>query len=111
MKTTFRAQSQIPPSAFLILVVLLVQVVGGCARFSTKQTDISTTNPYGEPERKITTKATSYTLFSSKSDLANFKATQTDKSQSASVGTLSQQGGTNTAQVLSAIVQILQAVK
>ena len=94
---------------FVPLIALVV--LCGCARFSTKQTDISSTNPYGEPTRTITTKASSYTLFSGNSDLAKFKATQTDKSQSASVGSLTQEaGGTNAVAMLRAIADILAAM-
>jgi hypothetical protein len=50
---------------------------------------------------EITTKATAYTLFSSK-QLANWKASQTEKQQGASVG-LEQQGATNVAGVAAAI--------
>ncbi len=71
---------------FALCLILL----SGCARFSTRQTDISTTNEYGQPKRTITTTATATTFWDSSSALAKFKANQTDKSQSASVGTLDQ---------------------
>lgn len=94
------------------LAAILLLSVAGCARFSTTQTDISTTNPYGEPSRTITTRASSYTLFSAKSDLAKFKAVQTDKSQSASVGSLGQEStGTNVVAALHEIGEILKSVK
>lgn len=89
-------------AALLCLVCLF-----GCARFSTKQIDLSYDNQ-GKPKRKITTRATSYALFASKSSLANFKASQTDKTQGASVGTLNQeaQGSvTNLAVIVEAVVR------
>ena len=53
----------------------------------------------GQPVRQITTKATSTTFFSAKSDLAKFKASQTDKTQSATVGSLGQEGGQTNAAI------------
>src|SRR5262245_24986774 len=67
----------------------------GCARFQTTQQDISDQNEYGQPRRTITTTATATTFWDSSSSLSKFKATQTDKSQSASVGAL-QQDSTST---------------
>lgn len=92
-----------------LLCILPVILLLGCARFSTRQSDIRKewwegTNQFSTTE--IITKASSYTLFSSKSDLANFKATQTEKSQGASVGSLIQQGGTNAVEVLRELKEI-----
>ena len=90
------------------LLALAIGLALGCARFSTKQQDLR----YGEtgkPATAITTKASSYTLFSSKSALANFKASQTEKTQGATVGSLNQQGATNTVEVLKALAEILAA--
>jgi hypothetical protein len=97
------------PLPFLVIGLLVLS--SGCARFQTKQTDISyDTN--NVPTRTITTKVSAYTFFESESKLSQFKATQTDKSQSASVGSLDQSAGsTNTVAALNAIVQILGAVK
>lgn len=75
--------------------MLLLLVVCGCARFSTTQIDAS--YEHGKISRQVTTKATASTLFEAKSALSQFKANQTDKTQSASVGSLSQEGGTNAA--------------
>jgi hypothetical protein len=89
--------------AGLVLLVPLI-LIPGCARFSTQQTDTSyATN--GIPQRAITTKATAYTVFSATSELAKFKASQTDKTQSATVGTLSQTATepTNTLNTVEAI--------
>lgn len=94
--------------AFYALIFFLA---AGCARFNTKQTDLSYTED-GKPLRAITTRAASSTLFTSKSQLANFKAQQTDKTQGASVGSLSQESsGTNTVRALEAIADILKQVK
>lgn len=82
----------------------------GCARFTTRQTDANYTDA-GAPLRTIETKATAWTLFSSRSDLAKFKASQSDKTQTAEVGSLSQQGGTNTAATLSALTGLLQTLR
>ena len=83
----------------------------GCARFTTTQTDASYSDE-GKPLRTITTKATSSTLWDSKSALASFKATQTDKTQSATVGSLNQESsGTNTAATVRAIADLLNAIK
>jgi hypothetical protein len=89
--------------SILLIGALLIGV--GCARFSTTQTD----SRDGE-KTTITTKAASWTLFSSKSSLAKWKATQTEKSQGAEVGGLEQQGGTNAVAVLQAIGTLLQAL-
>lgn len=94
----------------ITIAIAAILLLPGCARFSTKQSDTSyDTN--GNPARAVTTKASAWTLLSAKSDLASFKANQTDKSQSATVGSLSQQGGTNVVAVLESISKIVQAVK
>lgn len=74
-----------------IIIALSLITLCGCARFSTTQTDMS--YEQGTPSRQITTKASAYTLFSGKSSLATWKASQTDKTQGASVGGLTQEGG------------------
>lgn len=87
----------------LILLILLAAMLTGCARFSTKQTDLSYDNQ-GKPQRQITTTASAYTLWTAKSSLATWKATQTDKSQGATVGNLAQESNsTNAAAVFEAI--------
>lgn len=91
----------------IMLVAILLSV--GCARFSTQQTDISYAE--GKPTRQITTKATSKTFFESKSSLTSFKATQTDKSQSATVGSLNQEStATNLVSQLQMLLEILKAL-
>ncbi len=94
----------------LLVSVLLVLVTTGCARFRTVQTD-TRYHADGTISTDITTKATAYTLFSSR-QLATWIAQQTEKSQGASVG-VDQQGATNTAAVVGAVVEaaIKAAVK
>ncbi len=65
------------------LILLLALSLSGCATYTTRQTDIS-------PERTITTEVSVRTFWDSDSQLANSKATQTDKSQSAALGALNQ---------------------
>lgn len=72
-----------------VLGILALLVFTGCARFVTSQSDTSYEN--GLPLRTVTTKAKALTFWESRSALANFKATQTDKTQSASVGALNQE--------------------
>lgn len=92
----------------IALVTLLACV--GCSHFATTQKDLN--YEAGQPTREITTKASAYTFWDSKSALANFKASQTDKTQSASVGSLNQEAsGTNTAATLKALADLLNAVK
>lgn len=82
-------------------------IVGGCARFSTNQVQLDTLDDAGKVlTRQTSTKATSTTFFDSKSALTSFKATQTDKSQSASVGSLSQEAsGSNAVNLVDIAVQ------
>jgi hypothetical protein len=93
----------------LALALPLLVMSSGCARFTTTQQDITYVN--GQPTRKITTRATAGTFYESQSALANFKASQTDKTQSATVGTLSQEsGGTNTAATVQAVTELLKTI-
>jgi hypothetical protein len=89
---------------WLMLVgVLLLALMTGCASFSTTQTDESE-NEDGTI-RKITTRATARTFWQARSDLASFAATQTDKTQSAKVGSLKQESySTNATRVIEAAV-------
>jgi hypothetical protein len=88
-----------------LLLVAVLALLAGCARFSTTQTDVSNDNLDGSTTRTITTKASASTFFAAKSALAQWKATQTDKTQGASVGSLTQEsGGTNVTQLIEAVV-------
>lgn len=75
----------------LTLLTITAALLTGCATFKTKQTDETTINPDGTEVRKITTEAAAGTFAAGKSALATWKANQTDKSQGASVGGLSQE--------------------
>lgn len=87
-------------------LILLSVLLTGCAHFTTTQTDV-TYDATQKPTRSVTTRATAYTFFEGTSKLANFKAVQTDKSQTASVGDLSQQtSATNTATALGEIIGV-----
>jgi len=86
-----------------LLPILLVLGVAGCARFSTRQVDLSYGTD-GKPSRQITTRASATTFFEAKSALASFKASQTDKTQSATVGGLNQESTASNA------VRIAEAV-
>jgi hypothetical protein len=89
------------------LVIPLLIMLGGCARFNTTQKDVRY-----DDRTEVTTKATAWTLGTSKSALTNFKATQTDKTQGASVGTLNQDtASTNAVAALEAIGRIIDSVK
>lgn len=88
-----------------------------CANFKTTQKDISTTSKDGVTTRTITTSAGAYTLFTSKSQLTSWKAQQSDKTQGASVGALTQEAtnpiDTNLISLTSKIVEsaVSSAVK
>ena len=91
----------IPFSFFLLPFALLL----GCARFATTQTDYS--YEQGQIVRQVRTKATAHTFFAARSSLANWKASQTDKTQGASVGQLDQQASaidTNTVALVHAVI-------
>lgn len=93
-----------------LISVLLLSALCGCARFGTTQTDISYDSK-GNKQREITTHASTCTLFDSTSKLTNFKASQTDKTQSAVVGALEQSAsGTNFVQSLKEVKEIIQAL-
>ena len=86
--------------------VLLIAVLTGCAHFSTLQTDRFYDSETGKLAGEKTTRAASYTFFDSKSALTAFKASQTDKTQGASVGGLAQEAyGTNAVQAIRLIIE------
>jgi predicted negative regulator of RcsB-dependent stress response len=93
------------------LALTVVMSLTACAHFSTTQTDASfTTN--GTPLRTLTTKAAATTFWASSSELAKFKATQSDKTQGASVGSLSQASDVLNSNVMAGAGTILgQALK
>lgn len=86
------------------LLPLIALALCGCAGFRTTQIDYSYEN--GKLVRKIKTKASANTFFEAKSSLATWKATQTDKSQGATVGGLSQEAtGSNVVSMAEAIAR------
>ncbi len=88
-----------------LLALSVIILLAGCSHFTTRQTDTTYKEGNPKPEREITTRASAWTFFSGKSQLANFKANQTDKSQGATVGSLVQEGGqTNQASDIAAAV-------
>jgi hypothetical protein len=90
-------------------LLLTTLMCTGCASFNTTQTD-ERQLPDGS-YTKITTRASSRTIFTSKSDLANFKAQQTEGQQSATVGSLGQtSNGTNAVEALKSLDSILKKV-
>jgi len=92
------------------LTLIVAIAFTGCASFKTKQVDerVLSDGSY----TKITTRATSRTLFTSKSDLANFKAQQTEGTQSATVGSLGQtSSGTNAVEALKSLDSILGKIR
>lgn len=97
----------------MLAIVAVVIYLTGCARFSTVQTDYSyapntnTTGAASAPVRKITTRVTAVTFLDSTSDLSKFKASQTDKTQGASVGSLSQ--GANSSNLVNVATAVVSA--
>jgi hypothetical protein len=84
--------------------------MAGCARFRTTQID-ERKAPDGQIT-KVSTIVSASTLFTSKSQLANFKASQTERQQGASVGSLSQESsGTNAVRALEALDSILGKIR
>ena len=84
----------------ITLMLLPVAFLIGCATYTTTQKDVS-------PERTIETRVSVSTFWDSDSQLANSKAIQTDKSQSASLGTLNQTAtSTNITQQLEVLLKL-----
>ena len=101
MKTS-KLKKGIPRVVFAFCISAFC-IAPGCARFSTPQTDLSYEN--GQPQRALTTKAAAFTFFSARSQLTNWKASQTDKTQGATVGALTQESSaTNLVDLVGAIV-------
>jgi hypothetical protein len=81
----------------------------GCASFKTVQIDERNEQT---GEGRIETRVAARTLFTSKSTLTQFKANQTERSQGAEVGGLTQQSsGTNAVRALEALDSILGKIK
>jgi hypothetical protein len=91
-------------------IIICTLAVTGCARFKTTQID-ERKAPDGQVT-KVSTTVSASTLFTSKSQLANFKASQTERQQGASVGSLTQESsGTNAVRALEALDSILSKVR
>ncbi len=84
------------------LAAMLPWLSVGCATYTTTQRDIS-------PERTIETEVRVKTFWDSNSKLADSKATQTDKSQSASLGSLAQE--TSSTNILAELQQAALILK
>jgi hypothetical protein len=83
---------------------MMVFLFGGCSTFRTTQEDSRTNEKTGETTT-VKTSVSSTTFFDSRSALANFKATQTEKSQGAAVGSLNQESSaTNTVNLIEGVV-------
>jgi hypothetical protein len=86
------------------ITIAAAVILSGCARFTTRQTDESWTTEDGGTYRIVVTHATTTCFFDSQSRLARFRAVQTEKSQSASVGDIeSAASGTNAVRVVEAV--------
>lgn len=89
--------------------LLAVSVMAGCASFKTVQIDERNEQT---GEGRIETRVAARTLFTSKSTLTQFKASQTERSQGAEVGGLTQQSsGTNAVKALEALDSILSKIR
>lgn len=84
----------------------------GCSSFTTTQTDLSYEDDQGRTIRLVQTRATARAVFEASAKLAAFKASQTDKTQTASVGSIEQQANsTNLTALLKAATALLKEVK
>jgi hypothetical protein len=86
--------------------------ITGCASFTTHQEE-TRDEPIGTNihHTKIVTRAASRALLSARSSLTRFSAVQTEGRQSATVGSLEQQGATNTVEALKALDSILGKIR
>ena len=81
----------------------------GCARFSTVQNETRHYENGLPSSTEITTRAASSTFFASKSSLAKWKATQSEKSQGAEVGGLKQESDATAS--VNALVELVKLLK
>lgn len=95
------------PLLLALCILPATVLLGGCARFSTSQSDLRY-NEDGSPSTAIVTKARATTLFSSK-QLTQWKASQTDRTQGATMGT-EMQGATNAAATITALESLIKTV-
>jgi len=85
--------------AQLAAMTMIPLLLSGCSVFVTSQRDIR-----DEQKTAITTRAVSLTLFTAKSDLARFKVSQTEKTQSADVGLTQQSAEPEASKVVPALI-------
>lgn len=92
--------------ALIVGIIFFVMLLTGCSTFTVQQKDISTTAADGTETRTITSHTKARTFFDARSGLANFSTTQTDKTQSSKVGSLSQDAnGSNAVKVVEAVTK------
>lgn len=108
-KNTFFKRTNSTDTTSFMKTLALVFVVGalcaGCSTFSTTQTD--TRYEQGKPSTEIRTVVKARTIWDSKSALASFVAQQTEKTQSAKVGSLSQESsGSNVVQLTGSALEL-----
>lgn len=98
---------QVPPVVPLLL--LSTALLTGCATYETTQIDKSiTTDPKTllSTTREVSTTVKARTFWDAKSELAKFRASQTDKTQSTSVGSLSSEStSTNVNAILESVAR------
>lgn len=104
------AEDSFPGGPLLLLGALipLAAILTGCVSSTSDQQDLSVViAPDGSrEERNITSRQTSRGFFDTKSTLRNFKATQTDKTQSTQIGALdSETSSTGAVQTLRIVVE------
>jgi len=86
-----------------LILIIVCAAFAGCSTFSTTQIDERLNEQTGE-KTKVTTKAAARTFFDSKSSLAKWTAKQSESTQSAEVGGLSQESsGTNFVNLIEAV--------
>ncbi len=85
----------ITPLKLIVAATLGALLWTGCASFVTIQKDISYDPKTGNKVRSISTEAKAGTFWEAKSELSKFKASQTDKTQSAAVGSLGQEANSS----------------
>lgn len=106
-KSTIELKAKPPVPLILLLLLPAGLLLTGCAHFTTTQTDIRY-DETGKIATAVTTRASATTFCEASSALANFKATQTDKTQSASVGQLNQSSSATNS--LAAVADLIRAI-
>ena len=90
----------------LLILTMVLAGLTGCAVFTTTQTDSR-----DEKTTKIITKASGWTFFSSKSELATWSAAQTEKTQGAKVGGLQQISSVDSNTITAIAAGVVEAIK